>query len=99
MCVYKTADGVCRNFSDAVHTSYCVEGPCRHDKPSNADRIRAMSDEELAKAIVEWQKTDPSIKWCKDDYGCAALGEDFECTDELQTGCILRWLSQPAEED
>lgn len=28
----------------------CVMGPCPYEKQSNADRIRAMSDEELA----EW---------------------------------------------
>jgi hypothetical protein len=49
-CVYKTADGKCEKFSDDEVISYCVEAPCHYERPSNADRIRAMSDEELA----EW---------------------------------------------
>lgn len=32
--------------------SYCIEGPCPDKKPlTNADRIRAMTDEELADFI------------------------------------------------
>ena len=53
MCVYKTQEGICRNLSDSVHIAYCVEGPCPHDTPSNADRIRGMSDEELAAFLID----------------------------------------------
>lgn len=67
-------------------------------KPTNADRIRGMSDEELGRMIIGWQKSDPSVNWCKDEYGCAELGEAFDCTDVLQIGCIIRWLQQPVEE-
>lgn len=49
-CVYFEKDGKCRKFSDDTFISYCVMGPCSEQKISNADRIRAMSDEELA----EW---------------------------------------------
>ena len=42
-------DGKCRKFSDDTAISYCVMGPCPEQTLSNADRIRAMSDEELAK--------------------------------------------------
>lgn len=48
-CIYFEKDGVCRKFSDNTTVSYCVMGPCPEQKLSNADRIRAMSDEELAK--------------------------------------------------
>ena len=48
-CVYFEKDGKCRKFSDNTAISYCVMGPCPEQKLSNADRIRAMSDEELAK--------------------------------------------------
>ena len=48
-CVYFEKDGVCRKFSDDTILSYCVMGPCPEETLSNADRIRAMSDEELAK--------------------------------------------------
>ena len=48
-CIYFEKDGKCRKFSDDTAISYCVMGPCQEQKLSNADRIRAMSDEELAK--------------------------------------------------
>ena len=48
-CIYFEKDGKCWEFSDENTTSYCVMGPCPEQTPSNADRIRAMSDEELAK--------------------------------------------------
>ena len=47
--VYFEKDGKCRKFSDDTVISYCVMGPCSEQKLSNADRIRDMSDEELAK--------------------------------------------------
>ena len=49
-CVY-WSDGMCKKFSDDIVTSWCVEGPCGEQMPSNADKIRSMSDEELAKLL------------------------------------------------
>lgn len=50
MCIYKTEDGLCRLHSTNGIVSYCLESPCEDEILTNADRIRAMSDEELA----EW---------------------------------------------
>lgn len=50
-CVYCTEDGYCEKYSDEEATSWCVQGPCKEEKPSNADRIRAMTDEELAEQL------------------------------------------------
>ena len=54
---------------------------------TNADRIRAMSDEELAEEfhaiMLGWNE------WC--DYHCENRGDDG-CDK-----CILKWLKQPAE--
>lgn len=47
-CVYFEKNGRCRKFSDDTAVSYCVMGPCPEQTLSNADRLRAMSDEELA---------------------------------------------------
>lgn len=46
-CVYCTEDGYCKKFSDKEVVSWCVQGPCKYEKPSNADRIREMTDEEI----------------------------------------------------
>lgn len=55
------------------------------DVQTNADRIRAMSDEELAKQFAH-----TSI--CDQKYPeCMKVGED--CLE-----CLLEWLKQPAGE-
>jgi len=46
-CIYCTEDGYCKKFSDKEVVSWCVQGPCKDEKPSNADRIRVMTDEEI----------------------------------------------------
>lgn len=55
-CVYRTADNQCQKYSDPIRNtmSWCVGNePCEGRTPSNADRIRAMTDEKLA----EWATT------------------------------------------
>lgn len=55
---------------------------------TNADRIRAMSDEELSVLI---KKTFiGKTPWC--DHHCK-LDDDCSCN-----GCLMEWLKQPAEE-
>ena len=45
--------GKCKKFSDDSVTSWCVWNPCASQTPSNADKIRSMSDEELAMRLYE----------------------------------------------
>ena len=56
------------------------------EKMTNADRIRAMSDEEMAEFII-------SIPMC--------VGEDkdLNCEIDVCKECFLKWLQQPAEGD
>ena len=56
-CVYCTEDGYCKKFSDKEVTSWCLMGPCKDEKPSNGDRIRMMTDEELSNYIWQLQNT------------------------------------------
>lgn len=54
-------------------------------KPTNADRIRSMSDEELAAALM-----------CQNEMGM----DDIPCDhsdDKNCCQCLLEWLRQPAE--
>jgi hypothetical protein len=69
---YKAAENFARRLID-------------HAKPeTNADRIRAMSDEELAYWVM-----------CPHDDVCDCPGAlDGDCMK-----CVLQWLQQPAEED
>ncbi len=75
---------------------------------TNADRIRSMSDEELAQEILRrWRAEmeagnfdDISTKWCDMKGGCvSSKGYMRPCTEERLLTCIKRWLRQPAEED
>ena len=59
---------------------------CDNGKPkpqTNADRIRAMSDEELAKTI----SGDQIYPWCTEE----------PCKYDSCTDCVLAWLKQEAE--
>lgn len=79
-CRFK-GKGLCKN---------CVYGPSEF---TNADRLRAMSDEELAQAIYGMQKS-MCVRFAE------LLGFPKE---ELFFGKdapdILEWLKQPAEEE
>lgn len=90
-CVYFEKDGKCRKFSDDTAISYCVMGPCPEQKLSNADHIRAMSDEELAKSrVIDYE-----------EYPGAYLAIDCEkvfYSEEEAIAAELEWLQQPAEE-
>lgn len=64
-CIYFEKDGKCRKFSDNTTVSYCVMGPCPEQKSSNADRIRSMSDEQMAKELIEM-----IMDLCEDGVPC-----------------------------
>ena len=52
-CIYRTEDGKCKQFSVGGVLSFCyLDGTCDCQISSNADRIRAMSDEELANVLA-----------------------------------------------
>ena len=80
-CVYRGADNTCLKFTDGKYYSVCVGDvtECEHRKMSNADRIRAMSDEELAGFL--------------DEFGCALMPKD-NCVKYRCIDCFLKWLKQ-----
>lgn len=51
-CIYRTEHDVCKKYTTDKATSFCVGRNCLDRKPSNADRIRAMTDEELGRLIA-----------------------------------------------
>ncbi len=72
--------------------------PCKRRRkelgylPTNADRIRAMSDEELAYFLSEMAETCERNTECNQScYGC---NEMFCELDDC-----LKWLTQPAKEE
>jgi len=88
-CVYCTEDGYCKKYSDEEVTSWCVQGPCENERPSNADRIRAMTDEELDKFLGE-------VQWDVANY-CGGITQKQEYPVPEQVGAWLEWLKKESE--
>lgn len=74
---------------------------------SRTDRIRDMTDEEMAKVMLAICRSDLNDSgdlyglWCDNEGGCIGLnGEDLcpdGCSEEMQIACILRYLRAPGE--
>ena len=70
--------------------SFSIKKDCRKRIHTNADRIRAMSDEELAKLIAENAYTGAC-----NDFGIPHQGQC--CHNCERCHAIIKWLKQPAE--
>jgi hypothetical protein len=80
------------------YSSYCIDNVLGWLKEffeiveapkTNADRIRAMSDEELAKLFCGF---------CKNAETCAGCPmHDGDCAESELTECWVVWLKQPAD--
>ena len=69
-----------------------------HAKPMTiGDRIRAMTDEELAKILIEANGLETSIHFCQNKPECETLLDHDMLTDEHCIVCMLEWLKQPVE--
>lgn len=63
---------------------------------NNADRIRAMDDEELGKFLMQAHDGALEIPFCKDNDECF---DDIDAiTNAKCMACMMAWLQQPAEE-
>ena len=83
--------GICHNTSCSNHgknISFLGDGwKCNYiPVPTNADRIRAMSDEEL-------------VEFIKNIKVRAALCKAVGNNDAFEELCSAEWLQRPAEED
>ena len=89
-CIYFEPDGKCQKLSSDTDFQYCVMGPCPEQKLSNADRIRAMSDEELAGFLAEECYRIANVVFFAAGYGIEK---------QAIYARRLDWLQQPVEED
>ena len=89
-CIYRMEDGKCKQFSVGGVLSFCyLDGKCDCQIPSNADRIRAMSDEELADSFAS--------RCCpvKDEfYNCGEINKKEFSWEDCKS-CWLDWLKSP----
>ncbi len=67
---------------------------------TQADRIRAMTDEELAKKILSTDEAPAyTIPFCKNSGRCTDILDSGEAIpDELCKQCLMEWLKSPVEE-
>lgn len=94
-CAYRGTDGWCLKYSTFNVDVRCDGNPnCAGfaedfggdtNVPTNADHIRSMTDEELAKFLND------SIS-----HGCVCPAKDCEATC---VQCIVNWLKQPYKEE
>lgn len=75
------------------------KGTCRNcngsgeKQQTNADRIRAMSDEQLAKFLLDVEQGNFSVDCC-DDRFCNTQNCCHDCAE-----AAIKWLKQPAEDN
>ena len=97
-CVYYK-NGTCTEDSEPGYVSPCVMGPCSKEKPSNADRFWAMSDEELAAEFVFFCPTNSAFRGGLDyekPHYTGFDGKYYSTSDEV-VHANTKWLQQPAE--
>lgn len=80
-CIYCTEDLHCTKYSDDNSESWCVLGPCTAETPSNGDKIRRMTDEELADEILRWFNWLNAVEW-DDNRILGWLKQEAQCTSE-----------------
>ena len=92
----------CKNYVPNVMTTTCYDcdSICNYEAKRliNADRIRAMSDEELAEFLTHINPT--NCQDCAFSYGwrCQPDRDDYSDFEKCEEG-RKRWLRQPAEDD
>lgn len=94
-CKYETSNGRCGLKGCYAYRHKCyTEDMCKcHEPPTNADRIRAMSDEEL---VVFFDRFSGRCLDCAEDAknkSCPIYKEGRYCRPRD----IMDWLQKPAE--
>ena len=77
-------DGKCRATSN-----------CENKVITNADRIRAMSDEELAEFMADRNVNESTLLRLNENHGLSAV-QIAAIKHNVYCAC-MRWLKQPAE--
>ena len=66
---------------------------------TNADRIRSMTDEELARHLWRIASFDNSLGYCRDLPRCQKrMDANLLVPEEWCLACLLAWLQQPVKE-
>lgn len=94
---FEDVEGVCRAWANECIA--CKGTGAILVPETNADRIRRMSDEELAKEINRLMEGETSIPYCRELPVCDEdVERDALIPLERCEQCVLQWLHQSAEE-
>ena len=97
----KYPESVCPHMMMFKGKKYCDATPCQLTgelpKRTNADRIRGMSDEELAKFFAEFSACNVCEHYIEGLNKCDT-DMNFLCVKAYAEGIIGRWLKQPVED-
>lgn len=97
----KYPESVCPHMTVLKGKSYCDATPCQLTgelpKQSNADRIRGMDDEELAKFLSEFSAC-KSCKYFNEELDRCYASINFLCVKAYAEAIIGDWLKQPVED-
>ena len=88
----------CPKVNDSPHVE--IERECEYYKRmTQADRIRSMSDEELAELLYSIQNLEDKVKFCKNKIECDnILDSRKEIPDNMCKKCLVDWLQTEVEE-
>ena len=100
-CIHKSEIGKCSNI---INHDECIYDECQSQLhyQTRADRIRSMSDEELAEFLADSEKFSP-CKNC-DFHFVDAMNDDCKapdgwiCTKGYAAALIQKWLQSEVEE-
>ena len=90
-CKYETSNGRCGLKGCYAYRHKCfTEDLCKCCEPqTNADRIRAMSDEELAEFLCHF---------CRDCIVDACPGAEYCNAKDGKANGLVKWLRQPVKD-
>ena len=88
----------CPKVNDSPHVE--IERECEYYKRmTQADRVRSMSDEELAELLYSIQNLEDKVKFCKNKIECDnILDSGKEILDNMCKQCLVDWLQSEVEE-
>lgn len=98
-CPYNTLDGCkVKEYGGICQLTNTVQ-PITEYRMTNADRIRNMSDEELAKFIDDIAQSVADGEYCTAFLNVKNFPYSCEDTKKACVAHVVDWLQQPAEEN
>jgi len=97
-CIYRTKDNECELWTDDKSHSFCDIETCKDRVMSNADRIRSMTDEELAGFLTynAFRHVDSFLDDLKEQQ---SIDVHYTKNEEGYFEITLQWLKEEVNHD